>query len=173
VNELLGFVFCAMQQVVSLLIMAVCELEFLAVARPEACPCQMLVVVFQGIVLYVLLYHLLRTWECENRTRCMRVLRERSREHVRKHNPSRREVKADGRINGVVKVTEDPKGPTGPDLETERVVNTQITNRIHVMISLDVTTGIAMAFSMHYKRPLFCDDAGVRSISVLYELLSR
>jgi hypothetical protein len=28
-------------------------------------------------------------------------------------------VKADGRINGVVKVTKDPRGPTGPNLKYE------------------------------------------------------
>jgi hypothetical protein len=51
-------------------------------------------------------------------------------------------LKADDMINGVVKVTKDPMGPTGPDLKYQRVVNTQITNRIHLAISLDVTTGI-------------------------------
>jgi hypothetical protein len=51
-------------------------------------------------------------------------------------------VKADGMINGAVKVTKDPQRPTGPDLKYERVVN--ITNRIHLLhltISLDVTPG--------------------------------
>jgi hypothetical protein len=43
---------------------------------------------------------------------------------------------------GVVKVVTDPKGPPGPDLSIQRVVNTQVTSQIHVAVSLEVTTGI-------------------------------
>jgi hypothetical protein len=62
-------------------------------------------------------------------------------------------VKTDGRMNEVVKATKNPKGPTGPDLKYQRVVSTQITSRNHMTISLEVTTGIPMAFSMHYTVP--------------------
>jgi hypothetical protein len=61
------------------------------------------------------------------------------------------ELKTDASINGVVKVATDPKDRQGPTLSTKRVVETHITSRNHMTISLEETTGITMAFSPHYR----------------------
>lgn len=44
----------------------------------------------------------------------------------------------------------------GPTLSIKPVVNTQTISGIYMPISLQVTAGIATAFSMHYKQALVC-----------------
>jgi hypothetical protein len=51
------------------------------------------------------------------------------------------------------KITKFQRDQQDPTLSITRVVNTQIPNEIHMTISLDATTGITMAFSMHYILP--------------------
>jgi hypothetical protein len=82
--------------------------------------------------------------------------------HGMRDDESLSEVKADGKINGVVNVTKDPQGTAGPHLSCiKRVVNTQMTSRIHMMISQERDyrdTGITMAWvkhSMHYIETIF------------------
>jgi hypothetical protein len=51
-------------------------------------------------------------------------------------------IRKDGSINGVVRIQQIRRDRLGPTLSIKRVVNTQITGRIPVTISLEVTTRI-------------------------------
>jgi hypothetical protein len=66
---------------------------------------------------------------------------------------------ADGRINGVVKETKDPRGLTGPDLQyqTSGKRSDNQSNSHDDRARRDYwDTGITMAFSMHYNTPQRC-----------------
>jgi hypothetical protein len=65
-------------------------------------------------------------------------------------------MKKGGSINGVVKVTIDPNGPTGPDLKYQ-MSSQHSDNQSNPHDDLTggdyCDAGITMAFSMHYTLP--------------------